>query len=935
MDSKLLTHSRKVNQTERGRQQPLEHKNKIAQHKGGHIHSERNAHFSYRNKTVGQKPNEMSPSYVDDNRKAGRHYPLHSNQSLENKNLFCDSDECFGGRVLGYSHMLTALQNYGSNNAMKKTVHLGEVFSDSQISAPSRFLPHNNTQNGGPTLCSNHYAHLGFGLGDGSKNMARQLSTCSLVFPTSNINHISIPPLQLNDKGSTTRNCDGLSPPKNNGHTQAMTADRDDQVCWDKFKHPQLWLPKVAVGSSRNKKNTLLSTSWTTLTGTDWRSDQRRRRKNGLSNMGLWFRERASTQANVNNNGNNNKMGKGFSDEQTKPQAGRSIFTKNGESMKCSARIGDQGVTLPMPPLGTKATEVRQVRQKENPANRTQNALRSITENGQANTVSTKQQTSFVDQNNKKLTLPLTADSGKRGSHSPKPQIPCFAKGEIPRLASPQQINEHTVGVTNEKSLKNGIPVISKTLPLKRTENGQNHMPGSVLEELKPIHASLVLNGQGGVKTGALEQLKLPIPEVKSTPSSVSTNRDVQPPKSRTPYSPQAALALFGEHLTSYECLEINEYSSIWYVGPQVDKIHGIQGTTLNDGYDDENGGYIKVMHDHLAYRFEILETLGKGSFGRVVRAIDHRSGDAVAVKIIRNKKRFHQQAQVEVAVLEDLKKADANFQHNVVHIREHFVFRNHLCIVFDLLGQNLYDILRKNDFRGFTLHSLRKVAVKILECLCLLKKKGIIHCDLKPENILTGYNNSSELKVIDFGSSCYVHKRIYTYIQSRFYRAPEIILGVPYGPPIDMWSFGCILPELYTGRPLFPGENENEQLACMMEGIGAPPNSLLDRASRRKVFFDSKGCPRHLTNSRGQKRLPGGRTLDEMVKTMDTKFIDLINRCLSWNPEERLTPEGALNHEWMRRGTVRRKPEPGRSHTTQNITTPPENETKRKKTMV
>lgn len=92
------------------------------------------------------------------------------------------------------------------------------------------------------------------------------------------------------------------------------------------------------------------------------------------------------------------------------------------------------------------------------------------------------------------------------------------------------------------------------------------------------------------------------------------------------------------------------------------------------------------------------------------------------------------------------------------------------------------------------------------------------MHCDLKPENILLKHENKSGIKVIDFGSSCFVGQRIYTYIQSRFYRAPEVILGIPYTSAIDMWSFGCIISELYAGFPLFPGESEQEQLAYIME---------------------------------------------------------------------------------------------------------------------
>jgi serine/threonine protein kinase len=91
------------------------------------------------------------------------------------------------------------------------------------------------------------------------------------------------------------------------------------------------------------------------------------------------------------------------------------------------------------------------------------------------------------------------------------------------------------------------------------------------------------------------------------------------------------------------------------------------------------------------------------------------------------------------------------------------------------------------------------------------MKDENIIHCDMKPENILLKSKDKSGIKVIDFGSSCFSDQRIYTYIQSRFYRAPEIMLGIPFTTAIDMWSVGCILIELYIGVPIFPGESEFE----------------------------------------------------------------------------------------------------------------------------
>ena len=95
------------------------------------------------------------------------------------------------------------------------------------------------------------------------------------------------------------------------------------------------------------------------------------------------------------------------------------------------------------------------------------------------------------------------------------------------------------------------------------------------------------------------------------------------------------------------------------------------------------------------------------------------------------------------------------------------------------------------------------------------------MHCDLKPENILLRYPNKSQIKLIDFGSSCFEAERYYTYIQSRFYRAPEIMLGIGYTTAIDIWSVGCIIYECLVGIPIFAGENEKDQMAAIMEVIG------------------------------------------------------------------------------------------------------------------
>lgn len=411
---------------------------------------------------------------------------------------------------------------------------------------------------------------------------------------------------------------------------------------------------------------------------------------------------------------------------------------------------------------------------------------------------------------------------------------------------------------------------------------------------------------------------------------SATSNKSLDGKLKPVSMTPEQAMKQFMSKMSSFEHHEIFSYPEVFFVGPNAKKRSGVMGGANNGGYDDDQGSYIHIPHDHLAYRYEVLKVIGKGSFGQVVKAFDHKTQTHVALKMVRNEKRFHRQAAEEIRILEHLRKQDKDSAMNVIHMLENFTFRNHICMTFELLSMNLYELIKKNKFQGFSLPLVRKFAHSILQCLDALHKNRIIHCDLKPENILLKQQGRSGIKVIDFGSSCYEHQRVYTYIQSRFYRAPEVILGSRYGMPIDMWSLGCILAELLTGYPLLPGEDEADQLACIIELLGMPGQKLLDASKRAKNFVSSKGYPRYCTVTTlpdGTTVLNGGRSRRGKVRGPpaskdwsvalkgcdDQLFLDFLKQCLEWDPTLRMTPSQALRHPWLRR----RLPKPPTGTTT------------------
>jgi len=395
--------------------------------------------------------------------------------------------------------------------------------------------------------------------------------------------------------------------------------------------------------------------------------------------------------------------------------------------------------------------------------------------------------------------------------------------------------------------------------------------------------------------------------------------------------------------LSEFERGEISQFPEVWFTGlpgaskpsPRRDAPGEVSGDGSASGpFADARLDYAGLAHagDHLAYRYEIERVIGKGSFAKVVRCFDHKRRERVAVKVVRDAPRFHAQVRTEIAALRTL-----GGRRGCVELLDVFAFRGHRCLVFELVSISLRDWLTnhaptgtgtgtgtglpsgttagKRVVVGASVGMCRRVAGQLLDALAFLTEKSIIHCDLKLENVLLRSPDASEIVLVDLGSACFANEpRKHKYVQSRHYRAPEVLLGALYDAQIDVWSLGCVLAELHSGMPAFPGRNEVDQLARIAEVLGPPPERVLRKGDERKRHAWTEALERTKTKTnvfaesvershrdRGPgPGPPGSRSMRDVLDGCDDReFVDFVGKCLTWDAGERLTPGRALLHPW------------------------------------
>ncbi len=380
------------------------------------------------------------------------------------------------------------------------------------------------------------------------------------------------------------------------------------------------------------------------------------------------------------------------------------------------------------------------------------------------------------------------------------------------------------------------------------------------------------------------------------------------------------------------------------------------------DDCDYKKGGYHKVFIGEIYHgRYGILKKLGWGHFSTVWLAQDQQTKRYVAIKIIKSARHYTEAAEDEIKLLEASKQSTENEEHSrVVLLLDHFRVEgpngSHVAMVFEVLGANLLKLIRKTKHRGLPIELVKSISRQMLEGLdCLHRKAGIIHTDLKPENILLclsdeqvidlarisqgtttpsfdissameSFNLNSpkssrstsapsvldlaedniRVKIADLGNACWINRHFTDDIQTRQYRAPEVILGHPYDASVDIWSAACLIFELLTGDYLFAPrggkkyDKNEDHIAMMIELLGEMPKNFATGGKYAREIFNRRGELRHI------------RSLDfwgledvlvekySLPKEIASIVASLLNSMLEFIPKRRITALQALHHPWF-----------------------------------
>ncbi|XP_064383441.1 serine/threonine-protein kinase dyf-5-like [Halichondria panicea] len=283
---------------------------------------------------------------------------------------------------------------------------------------------------------------------------------------------------------------------------------------------------------------------------------------------------------------------------------------------------------------------------------------------------------------------------------------------------------------------------------------------------------------------------------------------------------------------------------------------------------------------------YVLLRQLGDGTFGCVHLGKHRVSGDTVAIKMMKREYKDWD----ECVNLREVKSLMKLKHPNIVQLKELLREDNKLYFVFEFMKENLYEVT-KNRTTRFPEATVRNIAYQLLQGLTYMHKHGFFHRDLKPENLLC---TGEVVKIADFGLAREIRSRppFTEYVSTRWYRAPELCLhSTTYNSPVDLWAVGCIIVEVYTLRPLFPGKTELDQLHKICTILGTPDKTIWAEGLKLAANMNCK-LPLYVLTS-----------LTGIIKEASADGIHLISELLQWNPKKRPTSAQALRFKFFQVG--------------------------------
>lgn len=329
-----------------------------------------------------------------------------------------------------------------------------------------------------------------------------------------------------------------------------------------------------------------------------------------------------------------------------------------------------------------------------------------------------------------------------------------------------------------------------------------------------------------------------------------------------------------------------------------------------------EEGHFYVVLGEDIDVstgRFKILSLLGEGTFGKVVEAWDRKHKMHCAVKIVRNVPKYSRDAKVEIGYMEKVRAADPDDKFCFMKILRHFQNDSkHVCIVMPKYGPCLLDFIQK--YGPFNHRALAEI---VFQSGCSLdyfhSELRLMHTDLKPENMLletdatvtdpvtgkTQVRLPVRMRFCDLGGCCDDRHSRTAIVSTRHYRSPEVILGLGWMYSTDIWSMGCIIYELFTGKLLYDTHDNQEHLHLLEKTIGRLPADWPMRCmDEAKILFTSAGQLRPLSDPKHMARVSRARPIRELIP--DRELCDLITQCLHYDRSKRLTAREMAVHPYV-----------------------------------